>query len=448
MADKSQQVLDALRQAQEPLPISAISQRLAEKIPERTLQRALQALVESGLIVAIGQNRGRKYQLVQSVSADKVAESGGFLFSPDSLAAIRKVRQPLFTREPCTYKPEWLAEYVPGQSFYLPEAMRKTLLARGQQVSAGLPAGTYAQQIFNRLLIDLSYHSSRLEGNTYSLPDTERLLLAGEAAPDKPDAEKIMLLNHREAIRFLVDGINRLEVSVDNIRSLHYLLADGLVGAGQAGEIREDMVRVSATTYIPMTGAARLAEQLAKVTHTAAQITDPFEQSFFLLVHVSWLQAFIDVNKRTARLACNIPLVRHNLVPLSFNDIAPDDYASAILVVYEQNDVRPLAELYSWSYLRSCKQYAVTAESLGIDPLRVQYRQLRRDLIRTIVQSGWHGETVDRFVAQEVGRQVPEEHQQKVLEDMRIDLAQLAPHSIAGMGITRQELEMWLAERA
>lgn len=78
------------------------------------------------------------------------------------------------------------------------------------------------------------------------------------------------------------------------------------------------------------------------------------------------------------------------------------------------------------------------------DPLRVQYRQLRRDMIRNIVQSGWHGEVVESFVAQQVKQRVPEEHQQKVLDDMRVDLAQLAPHSIAGVGITRRELELWL----
>lgn len=440
MADNHQTVLQLLQELGKPAALSDLMGKL--DVPERTLNRWLAKLVGAGQVQATGQKRGRRYHLPPADDAT-AHPSGHPLFSATALTRINRVRQPLITRDPCTYNATWLDAYQPNQTFYLSATQRQQLMQQGRQVSAGLPAGTYAQRIFNRLLIDLSYNSSRLEGNTYSLPDTERLLLEGVAADNKLDAEKIMLLNHKEAIRFLVDGINRMAISTDNIRSLHYLLADGLVPPGAAGQIRSDAVRVSSTTYIPMDSQGRLAQQLAQIADKAQAILDPFEQSFFLLVHIAYLQAFIDVNKRTARLACNIPLVRHNLVPLSFNDIDKDDYASAVIVTYEQNDVTPLAELYVSSYLRSCKLYSVTAEALGIDPLRVQYRQARRNLIRDIVQQRLHGAAMEAHIQSETARHIPAQHQTKFMADLRDDLASLAPFSIAGMGISVRELEAW-----
>lgn len=444
MAELDQQILTVLGKAKTPLPISKINAELIDKTPNRTLQRLLMQLVDAGKIVATGNTRSRRYELSVAQSMLNTPDNGGFNFSSVSMPAIEKIRQPMMNREPCTYLTEWLASYIPNQSFYLSASLRQQLMLQGRQVSAGLPAGTYAHQVFSHLLVDLSYNSSRLEGNTYSLPDTRRLLLEGEVAANKPDREKIMLLNHKEAIRFLVDGINRLEITVANICSLHLLLASDLVAPEEVGEVRDGMVRVSSTAYIPMTGQEKLTQQLELITHIARQIHDPFEQSFFLLVHIAYLQAFVDVNKRTARLSCNIPLVKQNLVPLSFNDIEPDDYASAILVVYEQNDVQPLAELYAWSYLRSCKQYAVAVESLHIDPVRAHYRQTRRDIIRQLVQQGMHADIAEQFIQSEVRRIVPVEHQEKVLLDLQFEVERLAPHRIAGMGITQEELAVWL----
>ncbi len=102
--------------------------------------------------------------------------------------------------------------------------------------------------------------------------------------------ETVMLLNHKEAIRFLVDGINRLEINVDNIRSLHYLLADGLIQPEDAGKIRDTGVRISLSTYIPLEGKQQLTTQLNRIVSKARQIQEPYEQSFFLLLHLSYLQ--------------------------------------------------------------------------------------------------------------------------------------------------------------
>ena len=122
-----------------------------------------------------------------------------------------------------------------------------------------------------------------------------------------------------------------------------------------------------------------------------------------------------------------------------------DSYSgSAVLVVYEQNQTRPLAELYIGSYLRSCKQYEVTAEAIGIDILRVQYRQFRRDLIRQIVQQNLHDKALESLIHTHIQQHIPAEHREKCLQDLRFDLEHLAVWNIVGMGISGKELEVWL----
>ena len=113
-------------------------------------------------------------------------------------------------------------------------------------------AGTYIEKIYNRLLIDLSYNSARLEGNTYTLADTEYLVMQGVSAQGKLDAERIMILNHKEAIRYLVKNVRTLTPDEETIRTLHYLLSDSLVAPGVAGQIRSDSIGVTGTTYAPL----------------------------------------------------------------------------------------------------------------------------------------------------------------------------------------------------
>ena len=118
-----------------------------------------------------------------------------------------------------------------------------------------------------------------------------------------------MILNHKEAIRYLAQNVRSLTPNEETIRTLHYLLSDSLVAPGIAGQIRSDSIGVTGTTYAPLEGKERLTQFLNRVLNTARLIDDPFEQSLYLLGHVSYLQAFVDVNKRTARLASIIPLI-------------------------------------------------------------------------------------------------------------------------------------------
>ena len=115
-------------------------------------------------------------------------------------------------------------------------------------------------------------------------------------------------------------------------------------------------------------------------------IADPFEQSIFSIVHLSYLQAFEDVNKRTARLVANIPLIKANLKPLSFTDVDPTAYVSALLGVYERNDVSLIRDLYIWAYNRSSQRYTAIQQAMG-EPnlLKLRYRSTIQEIVRTII---------------------------------------------------------------
>jgi hypothetical protein len=413
----------------------------------------LRDLVKEGVVESQGERKGRRYRIrdrfidpaADTITAEAQPPTVAVqpLFSAESQAVIKIVEAPLYTRTPATYREDWLQAYVPNESAYLPPPRREELEALGKRDPIYGRAGTYIQKIYHRLLIDFTFNSSRLEGNTYTLIDTERLLLQGAAAPGKANAERIMILNHKEAIDYLARHIDTLQADETTIRTLHYLLADSLVAPGAAGQIREDSIRVSGTTYAPIDGRDRLTRLLLLLLEKARAILDPFEQSFFLLVHISYLQAFVDVNKRTARLASIIPLIRGDYVPQSFVEVDQDSYLEATIAVYELNEVRPLADLYAWSYRRSCQRYNTTVQVVGFDEIAALYRQFRRALVADLVRANVPPDEVSNWITAHVPANVEPQHREKFVSDVLAELEHLDASRIGGLGITRQEIEAW-----
>ncbi|MFI4919519.1 MAG: Fic family protein [Legionellales bacterium] len=257
-----------------------------------------------------------------------------------------------------------------------------------------------------------------------------------------------MILNHKEAIRYLVDNAQRISASFESICTLHYLLADGLLESKYAGKIRDHSVRIGGSTYIPFDDPKQLLKQLTRISEKVRLIHDPFEQSLFLLVHLSYLQAFEDVNKRTARLSANIPLITKNLVPLSFNDVDRDDYTSAIIAIYELQDVRPIVDLYAFSYFRTCAAYDATIQAIGFDEIRVRYRQQRRDILREIIVRSLVGNLMNAYIETKTKEWVPDGDQEAFMADLAEDLEHIDQNRIAGLGITAEQLKEWLKLRA
>lgn len=180
----------------------------------------------------------------------------------------------------------------------------------------------------------------------------------------------------------------------------------------------------------------------------ASLIINPHEQSLFLLIHLSYLQAFSDVNKRTARLAANIPLIPRNLVPCSFNDIERDDYISAMIAIYEFQEVTPIIDLYVYSYLRTCQAYDATVRDVKFDALRVRYRQQRRAITREIITKRLVGDLMLHYIDITLASCIPQSDFNDVKEDVLEDLNRMDSISIAGLGISQEELALWLKLRA
>jgi hypothetical protein len=423
-------------------------------VPARTLRRWLGELVNEGIAESSGARKGTRYRwraaelsAAGPAAGPAAVSAAAPIFSLEARQLVKRIEAPLYARPPATYAESWLDSYVPNQSAYLSAEQRTALQALGRRAPIYGMAGTYIQRIYNRLLIDLSYNSARLEGNTYTLADTEQLVIQGVSAPGKPNAERIMILNHKEAIRYLVQNVRSLTATEETIRTLHYLLADSLVAPGMAGQVRVDSIAVSGTTYAPLEGRERLSRLLNQLLDKARRIEDPFEQSFFLLGHIAYLQAFVDVNKRTARLASIIPLIAHDYVPQSFVDVDKSDFLKATIVFYELNEVGPLAELYCWSYRRSCQHFDTSVQVIGFDELAALYRPQRRALVADLIRALVPPDKVRAYFNSHWPSQVEAHHAEKFRQDVLTELDHLDASRIGGLGITREQLQEWLKMR-
>ncbi|ROZ63673.1 hypothetical protein EEB15_29565 [Ramlibacter sp. WS9] len=410
--------LNAIERAVRRYPAGASAQQLLHDlspIPQRTLQYRLRHLVTRGRLIRHGAGRSVRYDSPPTPPGDAAAkrpsESEEFLlpFSSAAIAIRDHVRQPSGARKPVGYDRRFLDAYRPNASFYLSEDERAHLAAVGRPQVAEQPAGTYARQILNRLLIDLAWNSSRLEGNTYSLLDTRRLIELGEEAQGRMHGEAQMILNHKDAIEFLVSAADDIGFNRYTILNLHALLANNLLAdPGAAGRLRYIAVGIEGSVFHPLEVPQRIEEAFDQVLATAAAIADPFEQAFFIMVQLPYLQPFDDVNKRVSRLAANIPLIKGNLSPLSFADLERQAYTDAVLGVYELNKVDLLKEVFIWAYERSVARYAAVRQSLGEpDPFRLRYRDQLRDIVAALIRSrvsrkeaaariaAWPGEAID-----------------------------------------------------
>ena len=228
--------------------------------------------------------------------------------SADSRDILAYVDQPLQARTPVGYQRDFLDDYEPDRTWYLPAPLRWQLRRMGDTGQADHPAGTYGRAILNRLLIDFSWASSDLEGNTYTLLDTRQLIEHGKAAQGKAAAETQMILNHKAAIELLIDNAETVSFNRYTILNLHSALSENLLpNPSDEGRLRQHAVGIGKSVYRPLSIPAQIDELFGLLLEKAARISDPYEQSFFVMVHLPYLQPFADVNKRTSRLAAIYP---------------------------------------------------------------------------------------------------------------------------------------------
>jgi fido (protein-threonine AMPylation protein) len=421
------------------------------QIPRRTVQRLVAKLIESGQVIAKGEGRARRYFGVNAQTGPHTLPTQydnfpGFIpLSADSQDILAYINQPLEARKPVGYQRDFLDAYRPNKTWYLSESLRRQLHKMGKTTDVDEPAGTYSRAILNRLLIDLSWASSHLEGNTYSRLDTRELIEQGKAADGKAAIETQMILNHKTAIELLIENIGSAELNRYTLMNLHSALAENLLpNPADEGRIRQHAVDIGKSVYRPLSTSLQIEDELDVLLGKANQIRDPFEQSFFMMVHLPYLQPFADINKRTSRLAANLPLFRANLCPLTFLDVPEQAYSRATLGVYEMTRVELMRDLYLWAYERSTQEYlAIKQDLTEPDPLRLAWRDLIKQTIRELVL---HPEldpfsSIQRFVADCVTTPEQPEVQALIVEELR----RLHEGVLARYGLRPSEYVAWKA---
>jgi Fic family protein len=441
---KQQQIEAILELLQEKgLSIEQIEENLNFSIERRTLQRRLKELKESNRLLTKGEARStryfpkvKKYENEASEDLIPLSIEGKKILKLISLSEIQRI--------PVGYNKQFLENYLPNIDSYLSPKEKEILLEIGKTQGDNQAAGTYARQILNRLLIDLSWNSSRLEGNTYSLLDTELLIHDGKPADDKSAKETQMILNHKDAIEFLVDESDEIGFNRYTILNLHALLSNNLLpNPSASGRLREFGVGITNSVFTPLEIPQLISEYFDLILSKVNQIKDPFEQAFFILVHFPYLQPFDDVNKRVSRLAANIPFNRKNLSPLSFIDVPEDYYIKGMLAVYELNRTDLLKDVFIWAYERSAMRYAAIRQSLGEpDTFRLKYRdEMKNTIVKIILQKAQKDGAIQ--IIKDDANNLPQNDQAKFIESVETELIGLHDGNFARYKISPSEFKRW-----
>ncbi len=230
------------------------------------------------------------------------------------------------------------------------------------------------------------------------------------------------------------------------IRSVHALLSENLLGDPAAsGRLRSIVVEIGGSTYVPLENPQLIRECFDIFIEKMNRIQDPFEQSLFSIVHLSYLQAFEDVNKRTARLVANIPLVKKNLRPLSFTDVDKDAYVYALLGIYEKNDVSLIRDLYIWAYARSSQRYTAIQQAMGEPNLmKLRYRTPIQEIVRSIILERVAGsDVVSRIHASLNVSTIAEADRGEVFNLIEQEIVSLHDGNVARFKVRPSEFQEW-----
>ncbi len=418
-------------------------------VSERTLIRRLADMVGLKMITKSGQSRAARYTFVGGAARPILPPAVQTdLFVPVSKSSAKiqvYLRKPPEARKIVGYERAFLDGYRPNQASYLSKAEKAHLADIGKPSIAAQNAGTYAKNILSRLLIDLSWNSSRLEGNTYSLLDTKRLVEFGEEAEGKDRREAQMILNHKAAIEFLVQSADDIGFNRLTVPNLHALLADGLLeDPDSPGRLRTILVGIDGSPYHPPGVPQLIEECFDQMLTTAAAITDPFEQALFVMAQLPYLQPFDDVNKRVSRLAANIPLIKRNLCPLSFIDVPKETYTQAMLGVYELNDISLIKDVFIWAYERSASCYAAVRQQIGEpDPFRLRHRTALREVISEVLRTPMDRKAAFAYLATWAEDHLPEADRSPFRELAEAELMALHEGNFARYQVRPAEFYAW-----
>lgn len=312
---------------------------------DATMKRLLAAAVDKGDVVVEGKARATRYKL----------SAQAHLLMPLSLDTY--FEQDVDEREvQTTFNFDLIRHQLPTVHIFTDEELAhlNTLQAEFRQHVSEMTETEWHKEM-ERLGIDLSWKSSQIEGNTYSLLETERLLRESKTANGKTKAEAVMLLNHKDALRFALDNPDYLQqLTVSHIEDIHQMLTKELsVDRG----IRHRRVGITGTKYHPLDNEFQIREAMHDTCDLINSRENVFEKALLTLVLLSYIQPFSDGNKRTARIATNAILIANGYCPLSFRTVDSIDYKKAILIFYEQNNLYAFKQIFIDQFDFAVREY-------------------------------------------------------------------------------------------
>jgi len=334
---RTQSIFDFIKK-KETLTYSELLKNFSD-INESTLTRNLNKLINEWRIQKVKTWKNTFYRIAWK---DKILDY---------------LKVPFFERDKKTYNFDFLWDYIPNQTSFLWGAY--DIIKEKYLDHTILSTYDYKQNIrmIENLLIDLSFSSSQLEWNTYSYLDTEILIKYNSAAEWKTQVETQMILNHKNAIKYIIDNRKEISYTKMEFQNIHSLLWKWLLLEDYLWKIRSSEVGIWWSAYIPLDNTFQLEEQFEIFLRKLAEIQNPFEQSLFILVFIPYFQIFMDINKRTSRITANIPLIKNWFVPFSFLQVKDRDYITAILAIYELNDTSLLRDIFVDNYILNMRRY-------------------------------------------------------------------------------------------
>jgi len=322
-----------------------IFEGIGEQKSLATVKRILSKLIQEKLIIAIGKGKSTRYNLSPDYK----------LFEPVDIEKYfeKEIDERQINEQ---FNFSIITDILPETDLFTVEEKNKlnALQETFKKNISELSEFEYKKEL-ERLAIDLSWKSSQIEGNTYSLLETERLLKEKKTASGKSKEEAIMLLNHKEAIDFIIENPNYLyPLTISKIEDIHSILTKELA---VDRNIRKRRVGISGTNYRPLDNEFQIKEALSATCDLINNKTNVFEQALLALILISYIQPFVDGNKRTARIVSNAILINHNYCPISFRTVDSVDYKKAMLLFYEQNNMIRFKKLFIEQFEFAVKTY-------------------------------------------------------------------------------------------
>lgn len=312
---------------------------------DATMKRMIALGVQDGCIVVEGKARATRYRLSDQAH----------LLMPlnlDTYFSLDQDKRQVQT----SFNFDLIRQQLPVVTLFTDDEMTllNELQAEFKQHISEMTDNEYRKEM-ERLGIDLSWKSSQIEGNTYSLLETERLLRESKTADGKTKEEAVMLLNHKDALRFVLDNPDYLQhLTISHIEDIHQLLTKELsVDRG----IRHRRVGITGSNYHPLDNEFQIREAMRDTCDLINGKENVFEKALLTLVLLSYIQAFSDGNKRTARITSNAILIANGYCPLSFRSVDSIDYKKAMLIFYEQNNLYAFKKIFIEQFEFAVREY-------------------------------------------------------------------------------------------